>query len=361
MHVVTGVLKDYDWGVVDGLARWCGGPTGGPQAELWFGAHPSGASLIASGPDAGTTLDAIPEYAGLPMVKLLAASTPLSVQVHPDDARARDGWTAQQSEPREQWLYADDAEKSEMLVAITAFDVHAGWRDAAAAAEVLQRAGAPEAIVAEVRAGKHAEAVRLLLALDEPTCREIERQLVAAATAAGWSTAAVSALARVAATHPDDPGVLVSVLLDHVLLAPGEGMAVPAGVFHSYVVGLAVEVMTSSDNVLRLGLTSKPVAVEAALAAERPDRQPISLGGYPGEVMRPPGMPFDLVLADAPVRASAGAYRVIVGLHGTTSVSDGTAHPIALAEGQAVVAVPDEPDLVVTPEGSAVVVTGTPL
>ena len=264
MHVVPGVLKDYDWGVVDGLARWCGGPTGGPQAELWFGAHPSGASLIASGPDAGTTLYAIPEYAGLPMVKLLAASTPLSVQVHPDDARARDGWTAQQSEPREQWLYADDAEKSEMLVAITAFDVHAGWRDAAAAAEVLQRAGAPEAIVAEVRAGKHAEAVRLLLALDEPTCREIERQLVAAATAAGWSTAAVSALARVAATHPDDPGVLVSVLLDHVLLAPGEGMAVPAGVFHSYVVGLAVEVMTSSDNVLRLGLTSKPVAVEAA-------------------------------------------------------------------------------------------------
>ena len=356
MHVVRGVLKDYDWGVVDGLARWCGGPTDGPQAELWFGAHPAGASSVVSGPDAGRSLDSLPAYARMPMVKLLAASTPLSVQVHPDAERARSGWTRQQGTAPSGWLYADDAEKSEMLVAITAFDVHAGWRDPEAAAEVLERSGAPAAIVAATRAGNRGEAIRLLLGLDGSECRPIESRLVAAATAAGWSPAAVSALARVAATHPDDPGVLVSVLLDHVLLSPGQAMAVPAGVFHSYVVGLAVEVMTSSDNVLRLGLTSKPVAVEEALAAERPDRSPVALGGYPGEVIRPSHMPFDLVLADQSVSAPSGSYRTVISLHGTTRVTG--ADTVALSEGEAVVATPDDPDLFIDPDGSAVVVSG---
>ena len=358
MHVVRGVLKEYDWGVVDGLARWSGGPTGRPQAELWFGAHPAGASPVVTGHDEGTTLDALPSYDGIPMVKILAASTPLSVQVHPDAQRAKSGWVEQQANPRADWLFADGAEKSEMLVAVTAFDVHAGWRDPEAAAEVLERAGAPADVVAAARSGRHADAVRLLLALEPAQCGLIERQLVAAATAAGWSSDAVSALARVAATHPDDPGVLVSVLLDHRLLAPGEAIAVPAGVFHSYVVGLAIEVMTSSDNVLRLGLTNKPIAVDAALAAERADRTPIPLGGYPGEVMWPPGMPFDLVLADQPVDAASGVFRTIVSLHGATRVAgEGV---VELSEGEALVATPDEPALAVVPEGMAVVVTGTP-
>ena len=306
------------------------------------------------------TLDAIPDYADIPMVKILAASTPLSVQVHPDRAHARAGWAQQQSLPQAAWLYADDAEKSEMLVAVTAFDVHAGWRDAHQAADVLERAGAPADIVAATRAGRHAEAIRLLLALGSATCGAMERQLVAAATAAGWSSDAVSALARVAATHPDDPGVLVSVLLDHRLLSPGEAIAVPAGVFHSYVVGLAVEVMTSSDNVLRLGLTGKPVAIEAALAAERADRAPVPLGGYPGEIMQPPGMPFDLVLADQPIEVGSGAYRTIVSLHGITRIRAGDDDAIDLAEGEALVMTPDEPALQVRPDGTAVVVTGAP-
>lgn len=359
MHVVRGVLKEYDWGVVDGLARWCGGPTGAPQAELWFGNHPAGAATIVSGPREGETLERLPEHAGMPMVKLLVASTPLSIQVHPDAELARRGWESQQATSRDQWLYADDAEKSEMVVAITAFDVHAGWREPDAAAEVLERAGAPAGIVSAARAGDHPEAIRRILALDPAQCGLIEARLVAAATAAGWDTVAVSALARVAATHPADPGVLVTVLLDHALLAPGEGIAVPAGVVHSYVVGLAAEVMTSSDNVLRLGLTTKTVAVDEALSAVRDDRAPVALGGYAGEVLSPPGMPFDLVLAGYPIDAASGSHRVVIGLHGVTSVRSGS-DVVRLDEGLAVVAAPGEPDLVVEPEGTAIVVSGRP-
>ncbi|MFM9050326.1 MAG: type I phosphomannose isomerase catalytic subunit [Actinomycetota bacterium] len=358
VHVVRGVLKDYAWGAVDGLSRWTGESTGGPQAELWFGAHPAGPSPVAHGPDTGRTLADLPEHAGMPLVKILAASTPLSLQVHPDPETAAVGWSRQADQPRETWLYSDDAEKREMLVALTAFDVHAGWRDPEEAADVFARAGAPESLVRTVATADRRDAVRAVLDLDRAECARIEPQLVAAATAAGWSSSAVSALARVAATHPADPGVLVAVLLDHATLAPGEGVAVPAGVIHSYVAGLAVEVMTSSDNVLRLGLTPKPVAVEEALAAVRTDRHPMPLGGFVGEVLDPPGMPFDLVIADQPVRVPTGTHRVVLSLHGETRVTGAGSGDVSLAEGEAAVAAPGEADLVVEPEGSAVVVTG---
>lgn len=364
MRIVRGVLKDYDWGVVDGLARWCG-PTGRPQAELWFGNHPAGDCTVVRGEGAGSRLGDDAQLAGMPMVKLLAASTPLSLQVHPDESTAVAGWAAQQAQGGP-LLLADDREKSEMLVALAPFDAHAGWRDPQEAAEVFALAGTPADIVAAVAGGNRADAVRLLLALDHELCAPIVRSLVAAATTAGWSPDAVSALARVAATYPGDPGVLVTVLLDHVLLAPGEALAVPAGVVHSYVFGLGVEVMTSSDNVLRLGLTGKPIAVDEALAAVRDDRAPGLLGGFAGEVLSPAGMPFRLVLADQPVEAHGGTHRIVVSLHGDCLVRVGGAHAHeeSLAEGEAAVLAPSEPDAYVRPAGSAVVVscdvTGVP-
>ncbi|MEX0868248.1 MAG: hypothetical protein WD011_01115, partial [Nitriliruptoraceae bacterium] len=66
---------------------------------------------------------------------------------------------------------------------------------------------------------------------------------------------------RLAAAYPHDPAVLVALLLNHVRLAPGEALALPAGTVHAYLGGLAVEAMAASDNVLRGGLTAKPVDV----------------------------------------------------------------------------------------------------
>ena len=70
---------------------------------------------------------------------------------------------------------------------------------------------------------------------------------------------------RLVDLHPDDPMVLAPLLLDLLRLAPGETVYVPAGVPHSYLNGVGVEIMAASDNVLRCGLTSKPVAVDELL------------------------------------------------------------------------------------------------
>ena len=76
-------------------------------------------------------------------------------------------------------------------------------------------------------------------------------------------------MGRIAERYPEDPGVLVTLLLNHVVLAPGEAMFVDAGVVHAYTSGLGVEIMAASDNVVRAGLTPKHTDVARLLAITR--------------------------------------------------------------------------------------------
>ena len=59
--------------------------------------------------------------------------------------------------------------------------------------------------------------------------------------------------------------MLISLLLNRISLAPGEAVYLPAGNVHAYLHGLGIEVMASSDNVLRGGLTPKFVDVPELL------------------------------------------------------------------------------------------------
>jgi len=65
--------------------------------------------------------------------------------------------------------------------------------------------------------------------------------------------------------YPGDAGVLASLLLNRITLAPGEGIYLPAGNLHAYLHGVGFEVMANSDNVLRGGLTPKHVDVPELL------------------------------------------------------------------------------------------------
>ena len=52
---LTNTPRDYAWGAIDGVARALGwAPSGGPEAELWLGAHPVTPSVDAD----ETVLDA---------------------------------------------------------------------------------------------------------------------------------------------------------------------------------------------------------------------------------------------------------------------------------------------------------------
>src|SRR4051812_23842236 len=54
-------------------------------------------------------------------------------------------------------------------------------------------------------------------------------------------------------------------MCNHLTLAPGEAIFLPAGNLHAYLCGAGIEVMASSDNVLRGGLTAKHVDLAALI------------------------------------------------------------------------------------------------
>lgn len=343
MQLLRGALKDYPWGRVDGLAVWAGGPTGGPQAELWFGVHPAARSPIVDveGHPTGQYLDDVVPIESAPvLVKLLAAAEPLSVQIHPVAEVARAQWDAQQAGAEQ--VYADPFEKSEVMLALEPFRAFAGWRAPEEVRALL--AGIPGTESVRAVAEDRVAAVRAVLDLDGDLTSMIAALPEAAQV---LDESAQRAYRDVAQRYPHDVGALITTLLDTITLQPGEAIYLPAGVPHSYLEGLGVEVMTTSDNVARLGLTGKPVFPDHAVAAIRPERDPV----WMREGAVPVG--FDLaLLRDGSQTLSTGYYRVVLAIE-----SDVRVNGVAVPVGAAVVATADQPDLMVTVQGAAALVS----
>src|ERR1700759_3423265 len=105
MDLLRPVTQPYAWGSRTAIARLQGrpAPTEQPEAELWLGAHPDSPStverdgapvgldrVIAADPVALLGEPARARFGPrLPyLLKVLAAAEPLSLQAHPDPARA---------------------------------------------------------------------------------------------------------------------------------------------------------------------------------------------------------------------------------------------------------------------------------
>lgn len=357
MFAITGHLQAYPWGRDGGLNPWLAQPVAGPAAELWFGSHPNGPSPLRDAP--GVLADVVEPDAVPLLVKLLAAARPLSIQLHPSAAIAEAMFAA--GSP----LVADDGEKVELLVALEPFAVFAGWRDQQAAARLLRAtSGALDAAAAAVLADDIEATVRLLLGTSPEEVVELTPRLLAAAQEVGLDGEHVHSLALAAESFPGDAGLLVLTLMDHSLLAPGTAVYMPAGGVHSYAQGFGLEVMTSSDNVLRLGLTGKPLAVDEALGALDPHGDPHFIGadvqmehGHPTVTSyRPYNAPFAVEsIHHTSLRASTGEYRLVLSVRGTTEVTCGD-QTLLLAPGEAAAVLAGEPGIEVVAADTAIIV-----
>ena len=76
-----------------------------------------------------------------------------------------------------------------------------------------------------------------------------------------------------------DRGLFSIYLLNLVHLQPGDAMFLPASILHAYLEGAGIEIMASSNNVLRGGLTSKHVDVPELL-------NNVAFEGGPVEILR---------------------------------------------------------------------------
>ncbi|HEX5595771.1 MAG TPA: mannose-6-phosphate isomerase, class I [Micromonosporaceae bacterium] len=364
MELLHGAIRGYAWGSRSAIARIQGRPvpSDGPEAELWLGAHPGAACMVERNGSSASLRDLVAEepvrWLGeevlgrfgprLPfLLKVLAAETPLSLQAHPDAEQARRGHASQPDSGHRN--YVDPHHKPELLVAVSPFEALCGFRDPAVSAAALAALNLPELdpVVAALNAGPAGlhEAVRRLLSWPEGERRALVEAAAGAEVPAAFAPHA--ALVRKLAGHfPGDPGVLVALLLNHVTLAPGEGIWMPAGNLHAYLRGCGVEIMAASDNVLRGGLTPKHVDVPELLRVLRfevladPVLAPVPVA--PGVVTWP--VPVDdFVLygvrldVDVPrVRLTTAGPRVVLCLAGEISVDDG-GEALALRSGQAAV------------------------
>ncbi|HSU46278.1 MAG TPA: mannose-6-phosphate isomerase, class I [Arthrobacter sp.] len=300
MYEIENVLRDYAWGSTTAIASLLGRQESGrPEAELWIGAHPDSPS-VAHVPEDGTRspLDALissdPQHflgaesisafgPRLPfLAKILAAAQPLSLQVHPSLDQAREGFARENEGGLDPHApnrnYKDDNHKPEMIFALTPFEALCGFRRAAETRKILQH------VAGSFPDGQQPPAIvrALLDDLAEPDegaglRRAFERLITGGQGVAEETALVVAALLSGAPLepyqaelgtvislnekYPGDPGVLISLLLNRISLKPGEAVYLPAGNVHAYLHGLGVEVMASSDNVLRGGLTPKHVDV----------------------------------------------------------------------------------------------------
>ena len=310
MELIEGAVRAYDWGSPTAIPELLGRPpTGEPWAELWLGAHPSAPAkvgaraepldrLIAADPVAALGPEVAARYGRLPFLfKVLAAASPLSLQAHPSAENAEAGFAREEAMgiPRDgpQRMFRDRSAKPEMICALSRFEALCGIRDPrrtvdlletldAAALDPLRRRidGLPGPQVCDV--------LSWLLALDPSAAAELAEsatQACAALTGDDEWSGLRAAVAGLGAQFPGDRAVVAALLLNHVVLVPGEAMFVGSGCLHAYLGGTAVELMADSDNVLRGGLTSKHTDPAALLeivdcaASEAPVLRPEPVGG----------------------------------------------------------------------------------
>jgi mannose-6-phosphate isomerase len=390
VYPLTGVVRPYAWGSRTILAKLQGrpAPSEGPEAELWLGAHPgdpstvtrpdgpiSLATLIAEDPKGQLGSEVAGEFGSrLPyLMKVLAADTPLSLQAHPDADYARRAFAAQEADPAAPRNYTDPYHKPEMLVALTPFRALCGFRAPDVSAAVLEELDVPQLapVVAALRAGVTGlrDAVRTLLTWPADDRRPLVDAVVAASRTRTTSPYASSfALAAELAGHyPGDPGVLVALLLNHARLEPGEAIWMPAGNMHAYLNGAAVEIMASSDNVLRGGFTSKRVDVDELLRVLRFEvlDEPVlpPVGVAPGVVTwQVPAREFALyrIRLDGlagPIVVPGQGPRIVLGTEGNVEVSEDGGGSVPVRTGTAVYVPADARTITVTGTGEIFVAT----
>jgi mannose-6-phosphate isomerase len=284
----------YAWGSPTAIPELLGAPAaGGPQAEMWMGAHPKAPSTVVRGGRETLLPQAIAEDPeailgsavrarfgdALPFLfKVLAAAAPLSIQAHPSLDEARAGFDREEAggipldAPHRN--YRDANHKPECIRALTPFWGLCGFRPAEEAEALLSDACGPDfpPLRDGLKSGEDhplREFFQKLMTLESGAMDAALGRALAYAGGPGKETPEGRWIRQLAEAYPGDPGILSPLFLNLILLEPGEALFLPAGELHAYLDGVGVEIMANSDNVLRGGLTPKHVDVPELMARVR--------------------------------------------------------------------------------------------
>lgn len=341
MQRLENVIQRYAWGSPTALPTLLGTPPdGSPQAELWLGAHPSAPSKTA----AGVPLDALISQAPrrvlgdasverfgpqLPfLLKVLAAGKPLSLQAHPSLAQAKAGFAREEAAgiPRSaaHRNYKDANHKPEVLCALTEFHALCGFRAVKDTVRLLAGLGAAPSRLE--RDGLRAYFAHVMTLPKAEQASLVAGVVDRAKTPVPGFEAECRLALRLAALYPGDVGIIGALLLNLVVLSPGEALYLGAGNLHAYLEGTGIELMANSDNVLRGGLTPKHVDVPELLSVLRFEDGPATPlrpeGGAEAHYPTPaPDFRLSRVtLADESLRLTARGAQLLLVVEGAFTV-----------------------------------------
>ncbi|NEG95176.1 mannose-6-phosphate isomerase, class I [Bifidobacterium sp. SMB2] len=378
----------------------------GPLAELWFSGHRQSSSMVLpEGEGGGIPLDGLVRREPLAMLgervssvwgpvlpylmKVIAVHMPLSLQVHPVAFEARAGFHREQmrgvpvDSPRRS--FKDTVDKYEMVVALEPFVASVGFAPLPRQIRLLRAVDHP-------LAGRMADALSGRLDAEDAgldvfmpiaarawslTQRRVFRAFATAVTygesegasagSVNWTSLLRSARASLSASgsdqrrapdrhalaaldnaiaaaraFPGDPCVVCLLMMNAVRLAPGEAVAIAPGTVHAYIHGLAAEIMTNSDNVLRAGLTVKHRDVPSVLRnvdvmPAPPYRAERRRLGADAVAYRPEALrEFSLTLASAGGFSTPARPRVAICLGGEAYLRSEAGRTVVLHGGEAV-------------------------
>ncbi|ELP90885.1 mannose-6-phosphate isomerase, putative [Entamoeba invadens IP1] len=252
---IQGRVQHYDWGKEEPCVVSSLHPTEvSPFAEIWYGSHPRLPSLIYN------THNPIP--ANLPfLLKFLSIQDPLSLQIHPDTE------TAKMLFERDKTHYADPNAKPEICIPLTHFQCFLGFVDN----NILKQQMTENPPLKKVLMFHENDEARDLLVRAHMLSKDqisifinemkihiknLERQKVILSNHQ-------KLFERLVTKFGEDVGIIASFLLRYEIFEPYHAFFIPPNYPHGYISGECVEAMTSSDNVIRFGLTKKFCDLEA--------------------------------------------------------------------------------------------------
>jgi mannose-6-phosphate isomerase len=290
VYRLQGKVQHYAWGGYKFIPQLLGIPESGqPHAEYWLGAHPAQPAEInvhgvlkklnewiereKESVLGGRVADA---FGSLPyLLKVLDVRQMLSIQVHPDKASAAAAFEEENRKgiplnaPHRN--YKDANHKPELMVALSDFWLLHGFKPEAQLIEslsanpdfdflthIFENEGY-KGLYQHVMTMPDADANAVLQPLVDRLLPLYDNGELMKESEDFWA-------ARAAHTYCKngrlDRGIFSIYFFNLVHLKKGEGIYQPAGLPHAYLEGQNVEIMATSDNVLRAGLTDKHIDIE---------------------------------------------------------------------------------------------------
>ena len=375
IRILKNPVQEYEWGSKMAIQELLGKPVPSdkPMAEMWMGAHSKAPSkvliqgqwrsldeVIKGSPESILGKRVAEKYANkLPFLfKVLAVSSPLSVQVHPDLEQARQGFARENrlhipiDAPNRN--YRDDNHKPELLLAVTYFTGLKGFRKIKEIIGLMEKI-APKSLSVELtQLRKKPEASGLksffnaLMTMNKSRRNQVLGEAVSLAEKRADQDPAFHWMVELKREYPEDIGVLSPVLLNFVELRPGDAMYLEAGQLHSYLNGLAMELMANSDNVLRGGLTPKYTDVPELLKLVDFKTGPVlpvrpEGSGTCESVYQTPAREFTLSVISVDKGKTFESPRdrsveILICMEGQADIADpGTGEVLALTRGRSVI------------------------